>query len=256
MMAMAPAAASDAPFLTTDPASAMAKGEHAIQQWLSWANGHTGESYNGFESLTEYDYGLTDRIQLAATLAYSWERTRVPGEAAVTSDVVGIQAEAIFVVAPTDTSPVGIALAVDPAWDASSRGIALRLLLTKYTGVFEHVLNINFENVWEKDGAGGWDQSGAISLTYGLGYALDEHWTMALEAGNAFAFSRLATDMNFDHTGTTLYVGPTVEYDCPLATVSFGVQMQVPVASGGATTHGYRDDAERWHAGLRIARTI
>jgi hypothetical protein len=250
------AAADDAPFLNTDPASVMAKGDHAIQQWLSFAQGHSGESYNAFESLTEYDYGLTDRIQLAATLAYDWDRTRPPGGPTATTSLVGVQAEAIFILVPTDKSPVGIALAVAPAWNTDSRGIAVRLLLTKYLWGFEHVLNINFENGWEKDGAGGWDESGALTLNYGLGLALDEHWTLALEAGNQFAFSRLVTSVNFDDAGTTVFLGPTVEYDCPLAVFTLGFQTQLPLASGGSVAGGYRTDAERWRAGFRVARSI
>jgi len=257
VVAMAvPACADDAPFLNTDPASVIGKGEHAIQQWLSWAQGHTGESYNAFESLTEFDYGLSKRVQLSLTLAYDWDRTRSPGDAAATSSVVGVQGEAIFIVAATDKSPVGIAVAVDPAWNSSSRGIALRLLLTKYLGGFENVLNINFENAWDKNGVDGWTESGAVTVNYGLGYALDKHWTIALEAGNQFAFSRLVSDVDFDHAGHTVFLGPTVEYDCSLAVFTVGLQAQLPVASGGEVTRGYRDDAERWRAGFRITRAL
>ena len=256
LMMLTPALADDAPFLDTDPASVMAKGDHAIVQWLSFAHGHAGESYNALESLTEFDYGLSDRIQLSATLAYDWDRTRPAGEAAATTSLIGAQAEAIFILAPTDKSPVGIALAVDPSFAPSTRAIALRMLLTKYTGGFEHVLNINIENGWEKDGPG-WSEASTIDLNYGLGYAIDKHWTVALEVGNQFAFSRLVTAVDFHDAGTTIFAGPTVEYARGAATVTLGLRAQLPLASGGGNVvNGYRADAERWRAGLRILRTL
>lgn len=250
------ALADDAPFLNTDPASVMAKGDLAVQQWFNGAYGHSGESYGAFQVLTEVDYGLSDRVQLAGTLAYSWDRSRPPGAPAATTSLVGFQGELVYLVAATDKNPVGVALAIDPAFDPSARGLAVRLLFTKYTGGFEHVLNVNFESGWEKNCTGGWDESGAVTINYGLGYALNRHWTLALEMGNQFAFSRLVTTINFEIAGVTFFFGPTVQYDCEAAVVSFGVQTQLPLASGGSVAEGYRADAERWRAALRIARSI
>ena len=255
-LAVLPATADDAPFLGTDPASVLPKGDVLVQQWLSWANGQSGQSYNAFESLSEFDYGLTDRVQLALTLAYDWERTRPPGGPAETSSLVGLQGELIYIVAPTDQSPVGIAVAIDPAFNPATRGVAFRILLTKYLWGFEHVLNVNFENAWEKDGVGGWQQSGAVVFNYGLAAALDKHWTVGLEFGNQFTFNRLVTAVNFKDAGTTLYLGPTLEYDGSFAVVTFGVQAQLPVANGKNAVNGYTADAERWRAGLRISRAI
>lgn len=255
-LAVLPAMADDAPFLGADPASVLPKGGHQVQQWLSWAGGHTGESYNAFESLTEFDYGLTDRVQLAATLSYDWDRTHPPGGPAAYTNLVGVQGEAIFILAATDTNPLGVALAVDPAYNPSSRGIAVRVLLTKYFLGFEHVLNINFENGWDKDDTGQWQENGAVEFNYGLGYAVDKHWTLGLEVGNQFTFDRLVTTVNFKHPGTTVFLGPTLEYDCETVIVTAGVQAQLPVASGGNVVNGYRTDAERWRAGLRFARAI
>ncbi len=248
--------ADDAPFLGTDPASILPKGGHQVQQWLSWAGGHSGESYNAFESLTEVDFGLTDRVQLAATLAYDWDRTRPPGEPAATTSLVGVQGEAIFILAATDKNPVGIALAIDPAYDTASRGIAVRLLLTKYFWGFEHVLNINFENGWEKDDTGTWIGNGAVEFNYGLGYAIGQHWTVGLEVGNQFTFDRLVTSVNFKDAGTAVFLGPTIEYDCATVIVTAGMQAQLPVASGRTVVNDYRSDAERWRAGLRFTRAI
>ena len=251
-----PAIADDAPFLNTDPASVMGQGEHAVQQWLNWAGGHSGERFDGFESLTEFDYGLSDRIQLAATLTYDWDRTRPLGGPPAYTSLIGFQGEAIFLLAPTDKSPVGIAIAVDPAFNPDSRGLAVRLLLTKYVWGLENVLDVNFENGWDKDAAGLWQESGTVELNYGLGYALDRHWTLALEVGNQFRFSRLVTAVQFADAGTTVFLGPTLEYDGGIGTVTAGWQAQLPLASGGDVAHGYRSDAERWRFGLRYARPI
>lgn len=251
-----PAFADDAPFLGTDPASVPEKGEIDVQQWLSWGYGGTGQSYNGIQSLTEIDYALTDRIQVALTLSYDWSRARPPGGPTETSSLMGVQGELIYVVAPIDTSLVGIALALDPAFAPNSRAFAVRLLLTKYFARFENVLNINFENAWDKDAFGHWQESGAIGFTYGLAHALDKHWTLAIEFGNQLSFSQLVTSGSFRDSANTMYLGPTVEYDCDLAVFTFGIQTQLPLASGNNTVNGYTTDAERWRAGFRVARAI
>jgi hypothetical protein len=251
-----PARADDAPFLNTDPASTLAAGEMAVQQWFAWAAGHSGQSYRAFESLTEFDIGISDRLQLAATLVYDWDYTRPPGSPAATTSLAGFQGELVYVLAPADQSPVGVALAIDPVFNPASHGLAVRLLLTKFLWGFEHVLNINFENSWDKDGAGGWSESGAIVFNYGLGYALNPHWTVGLELGNQFTFSRLATSVNFRDPGSTLFLGPSLQYDGAPLVISLGVQAQLPLASGGDVVNGYRADAERWRASLRFSHSL
>lgn len=247
--ASVPALADDAPFLNTDPASVVAKGDTAVQQWLSWAHGQSGTSFNAFESLTEFDYGLTDRIQLALTVSNVWTRVKAPGSPAEVSDFPGLAAEVIIVALPTDTSPIGVAFAVDPAIDSTSHGIAGRVLLTKYILGFENVLNINFEDNWSKDDNGHWQGQGAVSFNYGIARALDKHWTLGLEFGNQFTFSRLVTDVAFANFGTTLFLGPSLQYDSGSWVVTAGLQLQLP-------RKGYDPEAERMRAGLRFSTAI
>ena len=251
-----PAVADDAPFLGTDPASVPAKGEIDLQQWVNAGYGSTGQSYSGVESLSELDYALSDRIQLAVTLAYDWSRTRSSGEPAGTTSLIGVQGELIYVVAPVDNSPVGVAFAIDPSFGPNSRGFDFRILLTKYVAHFENVLNINFENAWDKDPSGHWQGSGAIGFNYGLAHALNKHWTIGIEFGNELSFNQLLTATDFKDTSTTMFLGPTVEYDCEAVVVTFGVQTQLPLASGANVVNGYTAGTERWRAGLRFVRAI
>jgi hypothetical protein len=245
-----------APFLGTDPAAVAAKGEIDVQQWFSWAAGHTGVSYNGFQSQTEFDYGLTDRLQLALTLVYDWSRTRPPGGPADANSLPGLAAEAIYIALPIDTNPIGLAFAVDPAFNAKSRGIAFRVLLTKYFAGFENVLNINFDNDWEKDVTGQWTGCSGITFNYGIAHALNHHWSVALELGNEFAFDELFTDGHLHAEANTFFFGPTLQYESALVTVTMGVQAQLPWSNGSTATHGYTPDVERFRVGLRFNRAI
>jgi len=250
------AAADDAPFLGTDPASVLDKGEKAMQQWLVFSHGHAGESYNAIQSETEFDYGLSDRLQLALSLLYNWSRTKPGGEAASSSSLAGLHGEAVWSVTSADKSPLGIAIAVDPAFNPSSRSLAVRLLLTKYLAHFENVLDINFENDWDKDPGGHWQPSSAISFNYGLAHPLNKHWTVAFEFGNEFAFDHILSLAGLNATAKTFYAGPTVQYECEHATFTLGVQTQLPLSSGNKVVNGYTADAERWHLAFRVSRAI
>ncbi len=254
--AITPAAADDDPFLGTDPASVLAAGDALAQQWLDWNTGQTGASFNAFESQAEFDYGVTDRLQLALTLVYDWRRAHPNGQPADTDSLPGLAAEAIYIVTPTDASPVGIALALDPAFNGRSRGVAFRLLLQKYLWGFENVLNINFEDDWDKDETSNWTASSGITFNYGLAYALDRNWTAALELGNEFAFDALLSDGRFHDLTSTFFLGPTIQYDCDAGVVTLGMQAQLPWSSGANAVGGYKADAERFRIGLRLTRAI
>ncbi len=254
--AMVSATADDAPFLGTDPVSVLGTKEALLQQWLDWNSGQTGASFNAFESQTEFDYGLTDRLQLALTMVYNWSRTHPPGQPAIVESLPGLAAEAIYILAPTHQSPIGIALAVDPAFNARSRGVAVRLLLEKYLWGFENVLNIAFEDDWDKDDTGHWTGSSGIAFNYGLAHAIGHNWTVALELGNTFAFDNLLSDGHFRALTNTFFLGPTIEYECAAGVLTFGVQAQMPWSSGNNTAGGYTTDAERWRIGLRLTRAI
>lgn len=250
------AIADEAPFLSTDPVSVPAKGEIDIQQWLNWASGHTSASYNDLLSQTEFDYGVTDRLQLALTLVYDWNRTRPAGGPADIQRVPALAAEAIYVLLPVDKNPIGVALAVDPGFDAKSRGIAFRVLLEKYLWGFENVLNVNFENDWEKDGTNHWEASSGISFNYGIARKVDEHWTVALELGNEFDFDELLTSDHLRAEANTFFLGPTLQCEWERTTVTLGMQAQLPWSSGPNASRGYTTEAERFRVGVRLMRVI
>lgn len=251
-----PASADKAPFLGTDPTGVSAAGEMTLQQWFSWANGSTGASFNNFESQSEFDYGLSDRLQLGLSVLYDWERTRPPGDPAEIESRPGFAGEIIYVVIPIDNEPFGLSLAFDPAIDAHSKALAFRLLLEKRIGRFQHVLNINFDNEWEKDAGSAWHGTSGIAMNYGLGYALDRNWTVALEIGNELDFDELLIGGRLKAATNTVFAGPTLQYDCELAVITFGLQAQLPLSMGNHTRAGFTDDAERWRAGVRLTRGI
>jgi len=255
-LTLQPACADSDPFLGTDPAQVSAAGEAGLQQWLSWRTGHQGESYNEFQSQTEVDYGLTDRIQLALTLEYDWSRERPPASPEVRMDFAGLAGEVIFLLLPVEKSPFGLALAVDPAFNPAERGIDFRLLLEKNLFGLQHVLNINLENLWERQGPGDWAGSSGLSFNYGVGYALTPRWTLALEFGNERGFDTLFSDLSLRQQSNTFFLGPTLQYDCEAVVVTLGMQAQLPWASGSGALHGYTPGAERFRLGLRLARAI
>jgi hypothetical protein len=251
-----PALADGDPFLATDPSTVAAAGETDLQQWFSWHSGHTGEGFQEFESLSEVDYGLTDRLQLALTLAYDWSRVRPPGSPALAQDFAGLQGEVIYVLLPVEQSPLGLSLAVDPYVNAAERGIAFRLLLEKDLFGLQNVLDVNFENSWERQGPGDWRGSSGLAINYGIAYPLTPRWTVALEFGNERGFDTVFTDFGLRQESSSFFLGPTLQYDCALAVVTLGLQAQLPWATGQDAVHGFTPAAERLRLGLRLARAI
>src|SRR5450432_644255 len=70
------ARADDQPFITVYTTDIDTQYEKEIEQSLYWSHQKTNQAFNGYESRTEFEYGVTDDFQVSAYFNYEWEKSQ------------------------------------------------------------------------------------------------------------------------------------------------------------------------------------
>ena len=251
------ARADDQPFLTLDATDIEPEFGHELEQNFAWNHGLSHAGFDEFESETEWEYGLTDQIQLAVSTALSWSRTRehlsppVPYQGAGAWG--GIEGEAIWQAMNVYFDPIGLGFKFNAAAGPSERAFAATILLQKnfFNDRLRLVTNIGGEFGRAKDGA--WSDYSTLTVNAGAAYNITWAWSAGLEFDTERDFDGIAFG---GHGPTSFFAGPTVQYVAHPWTATLGVQAQLPWAGGGAggVANGYVADLERWRVGLRVTR--
>lgn len=257
------AIADDQPFLhayTTDIQT-----EHGLEleQWLSLAGGHSREAFTGLQFRSELEYGITDDLQGSLYLNYEWERVHphplpTPAE---TASLASVSGEAIWRVMNPYFDPFGLAFYVEPAIGSNVREVEVKILAQKnfFNDRLRNVLNVNFENVWEKSG-GVWEKSSAIEFNFGSAYNVTPDFSIGLELDNERGYDRLLPG-SAAATSNSFFLGPMLQLIGHPWTVTAGVQAQMPWATNpshipGAVVGGRTADAEQFRATIKFSRDI
>jgi hypothetical protein len=257
--------ADDRPFAFAYSTAGETKGETEIEQEVTWKSGHANAAFQGLQSRTELEYGFSDRFQGSLYLVYDWERERahpVSGPAE-TSSVPSLSGEFIYYVLDVYFDPIGLALYAEPSVGNGTREFELKALLQKnfLNDDLRLVLNINFEDSWEKNSLGHYDASSALEFYTGIAYNVTPEWSLAAELDNERGFDGLILGGSSTYTADAWYFGPTVSYAGLPLKVVFGIQTQLPWAhdathTPGAVSNGYLADAEHFRLRLRLAKAI
>ena len=252
------ARADDRPFGFAYTTDIEEQGEAEIEQEITWASGHAREAFQEIQSRTEIEVGVTDDLQAAFSLNHTWARTRTLGGTAETSSLPGIAAEFIYRLTDVHSDPLGLALYGEGSVGNGSRAFELKALLQKNLlhDRIRLVLNLNAEDVWEKNGLGSYDPSSALEFVGGAAYSLTPEWNIAAEFDNERGFDGLILGGSSRTVGSAFFAGPTISYDGEPFSVVLAAQAQLPWASGttpGTITNGYLASAERFRVRLRIA---
>ena len=251
-LASGAASAGDRPFALAYTTDIEEQGETEIEQEITWASGHTREAFQEILSGTEFEYGVTDDLQAAFILNYAWARTRSQGGFAETSSLPGIAAEFIYRLTDVHSDPLGLAVFGAGSVGNGSRAFELKALLQKNLlhDRLRLVLNINVEDVWEKNGPGGYDQSSVFGFTGGAAYSLTPEWNIAAEFANERGFDGLILGGASRYVDNATFAGPTIAYVGEPFSIVMAAQAQLPWAGGAP---GYLATAERFRIPLRIA---
>lgn len=262
LMALAQTAlADDQPFISLYTTDIEAAQEQEIEQRILFT-AQKGEAYAGIESNTEFEYGVTDDLQISGSANYEWAREREhnPLAPAQSEHEFGVSGEAIYRFLNVYFDPVGLAVYLEPSYSNDARELEGKILLQKnfFNDNLRLAFNANFENQWERD-AGTWHQGSAIEMRLGAAYNVTPEWSLCAEFSNENEYNGL---VGSGHPVSNLYyLGPTISYKGLPLTISLGAQAQLPWASDhthtpGAIRDGYSVDAERWRVGLTISRDI
>ena len=259
-----PATAEDQPFFTLDATDILPESGREFEQTFTWTSGKPGQSFNGILGESEFEYGWSDQIKLAAKAEYDWTRTRdhiVVGAPAVEGAALdGIAGEAIYQIMNVYFDPIGLGILVSPGIGRNSRSLEAKALLQKnfLNDRLRAVLNIGGMIGTERSNDA-WRDVSALTFDAGIAYNLTWEWSAVLEFNAEHDFDGLLINGRALPNASTFFVGPSVIYLAPPWTAALGVQAQLPWASDASHTpgtldHGFFSDAERFRVMLRIKR--
>jgi hypothetical protein len=257
--------ADDQPFLTLDATDIEPELGKELEQSFAWTSAKSGQSFNAIEGETEYEYGLSDQIQLAAAAEYDWTRMhdhRLPGSRAISGTAFdAIRAEMIYQAMNVYFDPIGLGLLVGPGVGRTSRTLETKVLLQKnfFNDRLRTVMNFGTEIGSERD-AGRWRDVSALTFDAGIAYNITWDFSAALEFSAVHDFDGLMLNGRGAPTSSTFYVGPTMQYVTLPWKFTLGAQAQLPWASDathapGTLDRGFLADAERFRVMLRITRS-
>jgi hypothetical protein len=109
------------------------QGAKEVEQWMTWRHQKIAGTYDQIEGRTEFEYGLTDRLQVALYLNYNWTQAYHNGPFGATTPpeqfadfypgpddhfnkarLVGVSGEAIYRILSPYTDVFGLALYTEP----------------------------------------------------------------------------------------------------------------------------------------------
>jgi hypothetical protein len=258
-----PAQADDQPFITLYTTDIQTEHGREFEQWLSWKSGHANGASNEIVSRSEIEYGITDDLQASFYLNYEWAQTHphpLPSPLE-RSSVVGASGELIWRVMNPYFDPFGLAFYVEPSIAPNTRELEFKILAQKnfLNDRLRTALNVNFEDVWERNGLGIWEKVSALEFNIGASYNVTHDFSIGVELDNERGFDGLILGTGARPVSSSFYFGPTVQVIGHPWTTTFGFQTQLPWASDpshtpGSVIHGRTADAEHFRATIRLSR--
>jgi hypothetical protein len=257
------ARADDQPFLTLNTTDIEPELGHELEQNFGWNFGMSHTSFNEFQGESEWEYGFSDRLQLAVSTAYGWSRTGEhvfpPVDAQGAGTWGGIEGEAIYQAMNVYFDPIGLGFKFNAVASPSERGFEARVLLQKnfINDRLRLAANIGGEFGQEKDGI--WSDTSALTGDFGIAYNITWAWSAGLEFNVEHDYDGLLIDGRAVPGPTTYFFGPTIQYVAHPWTASLGFQAQLPwtqdpAHAAGYVSRGFASDVERVRVGLRVTR--
>jgi len=225
-----PTFAGESPFGYVYTTDTHPRGEREFEQWLTRRHGQSRGDYDLWQARTEFEYGITDRLQTALYLNYDHvsafhnraDGTTGPG--AFIPDSVDPDAryrrtffqsfsnEWIYRVLSPYKDPIGLALYIEPTWGPDERELETKLILQKNFLEDRLVWAANLTAAAEKERFhDDWENEGELEFTTGLAYQVAPGWHAGLEyrhhrgyEGRGFSAAKRVYAVNF--------IGPSVHY--------------------------------------------
>jgi len=212
------------------------KGAKEIEQWLTWRNKKIAGVYDQLEGRTEFEYGVSDRLQVALYANYAWARayhngpdgaTTPPEQFAdknVNADAhwsgkrfVGVSGEAIYRVLSPYTDGVGLAFYVEPTVGPSFRELETKIILQKnfLDDRLTTAFNFTYAPEWrylDDDSAPSgrsWQHETDINFNAALSYRFAPNWSAGFEFVNEHEYNSYLFK---NQSNSGYFFGPTIHY--------------------------------------------
>jgi hypothetical protein len=240
------------------------KGKLELAQWATWRTGKPVGQFDVIEGRSEFEYGVSDRLQVSTYLNYEWARayhdnvidgtTLAPSTLANlnvgpddrlnTVRFTGISVEGIYRFWSPYTDPVGIAVYLRPSVGPQLREIESRLIVQKnfrddrLVVAFNFALAEDWQLVPSKPGRPDsdgfdrpWTQSSGINLGLASSYRFASNWSAGLELQNERGFSDADPFAGGARTNSGYYLGPSIHYADEHRFVTATYLEQLPLGS-------------------------
>ena len=244
------------------------KGKFEISQWMTLrAHKPVGE-FSVVEMRTEFEYGVSDRFQLAAYVNYERahafhnsviDGSTLPPETLAHLDVgadddlrttkfTAFTLEGIYRILSPYTDPIGLAILIEPEIGPKLRELESRLILQKNFFDDRMIVALNATMVQEvrkvpgdpdaepdsEDFIRHWDKETDVNFGLAVSYRFARNWSAALEVQHEREWAGFNPFNGNKATNSATYIGPTIHYGGQhfFATLTF--LDQVPGASDHA----------------------
>ena len=202
-LAVAPAEASSRRFTYSYETTTMAAGAMELESWVTWKTNQASDpDFERFDIRHEFEYGVTDRLQLAFYFA-DWRYEESSTESGKT-EFRDIAIEAIYNLTDPNTTPFGSALYGEIKGSDDFIELEAKLLLQKNLGAWMFVYNIGGEIAWEDDYQ---NDEAELFQTAGVSYQINPSWSVGAEVLHEIAVPDVDT---IGDSG--VFLGPNVSW--------------------------------------------
>lgn len=155
----------------------MAAGAMELESSVTWKTQQADEpGVDAFDIRHEFEYGMTDRLQLAFYFAdWQYERSNLTSSNTKFGDVAF---EAIYNLTDPNTTPFGSALYGEIKGSDDFIELEAKLLLQKNFGSWMFVYNIGGEIAWENDYR---NDEAELMQSAGVSYQFNPSWSVGAE---------------------------------------------------------------------------
>jgi hypothetical protein len=177
------------------------EGTGEYEQWVTWkTDKETDDRYYRLEFRQEFEYGLTDRLQVGLYFA-NWRHTRTAGGSKTMVRTSSL--EAIYNLSDPTTQPFGAALYGEVSLGQEKFSIEGKLLLEKLSGPWSMALNLILESEWEEED---WaEDKGVLEQTAGISYQFSPRLFVGAELLNEMEIADWS-----DRGDAVMWAGPNL----------------------------------------------
>lgn len=181
----------------------MSKGAMELESWVTWKTDKASDpDFERFDIRHEFEYGVTDRLQLAFYFA-DWRYEENATESGKT-EFRDIAVEAIYNLTDPNTTPFGSAVYGEIKGSDDFIELESKFLLQKNLGQWMFVYNVGGEIKWENDYQ---DDEAELFQSAGVSYQINPAWSTGLEVVHEIAVPDVDTIGD-----SAVYLGPNASW--------------------------------------------